>query len=263
MPFVSSLLVSGNNEILSALQSFVVTTLSWTLIATGVSGTAENFVARSSGVSGDRQIMLKFGVSIAQSPALSVFACVSFASATSVTSNPTTELNLQTNSGGAITIFMQGDKDHIFVGTNRTRDASQATWLYGGITDQFRKTVSATPNLVVLANGTGPDPGTNNTRIVEMPAGTFNAVAQLATFNKPNIIDRSDPNLDDGLVYLWPMVVGNTATDRVIGTLKDGFAIGDAIAQNQVLTASGQDYIAFASMDAAGNVKAGFAVRNT
>jgi len=77
--FVSNLVVSSTQGALSALYSFMITTLGWTPVASGVSGVAEGFVARSSGVSGDRLILLKFGASIAAQSAVSVFACTAFA----------------------------------------------------------------------------------------------------------------------------------------------------------------------------------------
>ncbi|HXH10795.1 MAG TPA: hypothetical protein VNP04_13665 [Alphaproteobacteria bacterium] len=237
--------VSSTSAMLAALQSFIVTTCSWTLIDTGVSGISENFVVRSSGASGDRIIVAKFGVSTATEAYVSVFACVSFASATDVASNPCEPTRLRTTSGGPLRLYMQGTRDFVFVGTNLTPASNQdSTWCYVGLVDEFYSSVSATPNRVVvfgscsqasLLIGVGA--------MVEGGNGIFNVrVAVDATLGPDftSLLGRSDPDQNTGRVFLWAPLVFDVDADRVYGWMRGVVGVGKNIPDGSEIFLSGQ-----------------------
>jgi len=261
MAFVSSLSVSSTSSLLSSLKSFLVSTCAWTLIDTGVSGLAENFVVKSPGASGDRNIYLKFGASSAELSGISCWAADGFASATDVTSNATTERVLSVNSGGSLTAFFEGDADHVIVGTNKGANTTIATWVYGGLTQEYTPSVASVPNQSVLVTGIDVG-GVTTGRAVESPTGTYNTALLVDSFASAHL-NKSDPNLLDGLVYLWPMLVTINGSDRMLGTLRNAYAVGQAIVHNTVLTASGQDYIVFNSVNGGGASGASLAVKNS
>lgn len=242
MAFISAVITSGITVFLSTLQSFLVSTVGWTLVGTGVSGLSENFVVRSSGVSGDRLIYLKFGASIATQSGISVFACVSFNSATNAASNPTTGSSqfgtFALNSGASITCWFEADLDHVQMFTNLPKSNLYNKYLYTGLLDEFRKLTSATPNLAVVIDANSID--SNSSKIVESQPGNFNQPLDVSRLQTP--ANRSDPNTSDGLVYLWPNVVHNNTADIVYGVMKNAYLVGSSIADLTNLIASAVDY---------------------
>src|SRR5262245_1673915 len=176
--------VSSVSNFLSVLQGFLVSTLGWTLLDTGVSGLAENFVVRSSGISGNRLICLKFGASTASQVAssLSCFACVSFASATDVASNATTEQQWTMHGANPLTVWLVGDLDHVVMANDILQGATSSAWLYAGLVDEVVSSVAQTPNQVVIANSRGWDGTLANARMVESPSGTFNVSIDLQSY---------------------------------------------------------------------------------
>ena len=249
---LSSLVVSSASALLTQLQAFLVSTLAWTLLDTGVSGIAENFVVRSSGVSGDRQICLKFGVSIADQVALSCFACVSFASATDVASNATTNKFIHTYGISSIGFWATGNKDFLCLITDPAGTISN--FIYAGLVHEFVSTVTQTPNQVVmLENNDWQGTLAGAGKMVESPTGTFNVETNVQTFGLPttptNILTRSDPDVEAGVMYLWPMVVVADGTDRLFGLLKNVLAVGqrvDMVHGTVVVTSAGSRYLVVA-----------------
>ncbi|HXH10793.1 MAG TPA: hypothetical protein VNP04_13655 [Alphaproteobacteria bacterium] len=260
MAFVSSLSVSSNQGLLSALYSFVVTTLSWTPVASGVSGVAEGFVARSSGTSGDRLIIVKFGGSVANQSGISVFACTAFNSATSTATNPTTDKNLSLSGTASITVYFEGDKDHIFVGTAVSSANGVQSWIYAGLTQEFSPTLSQFPTHVIVTNSL--DIETTTGRLVEGPPGTYNSTIYVGSFDFTNVLNRCDPDLITSNILMFPVVVAHASVDRLYGTLRNCYGVGGAISHAIVITApngSGTDYVVFQSR--AASQKTGIAVR--
>jgi len=258
--------VSSISHVLSTLQSFLVSTLGWTLLDTAVSGLAENFVVRSSGTSGDRLICLKFGASLATqtTSGLSCFACVSFASATDVASNATTEQSLALNGTGDLRLWLVGDRDHIMIGTDRPQAAASSCWLYAGLTDEFSSNVTQTPNQTVIGVTHSIEGILANARIVESPTATFNVALQLRSplgATGWNAAFGGGPDRNDGYVYLWPCVVVNTAADRVYGFLKNAMQLSRGISAGALLCGVSATYAAFGGIGTTGTATASVAMR--
>jgi hypothetical protein len=209
-------------------------------------------VARSSGISGDRLILLKFGASIAGQSAISVFACTAFASGTSATTNGTTDQTVFMNAAATVSLFMGGDLDFVFLANGFSAANNSPTWLYAGLTNEFSKTLSQFPTHVIVVNASNME--ATNGRIVESPPGTFNSSVYLGAFDFTNVMNRCDPDLISSNVYLAPIVVAHATVDRVFGTLKNCYGCGGAISNLVVLGLSGgtgQGYTVFQSRAAA------------
>jgi hypothetical protein len=262
----SRVVVSSVSHFLSTLQSFLVSTLGWSLLDTGVSGLAENFVVRSSGTSGDRLICLKFGASTASQVAssLSCFACVSFASATDVASNATTEQQWTMHGANPLTVWLVGDQDHVILLNDKVQGQTSSTWLYAGLLDEPVSSVAQTPNQVIIANSQGMDGTTARARLVESPTGTFDTAVWLQGYLGTNLqsINRGGaPDLNTGRVHLWPVVVVNNANDRVYGLLKNTFQIGAPLSALHALTSETEDYVAVGITNSIGTARGSLAVR--
>jgi hypothetical protein len=263
--------VSSVSHFLSTLQSFLVSTLGWTLIDTGVSGLAENFVVRSSGTSGDRLICLKFGASaVGQvTSGLSCFACVSFASATDVASNATTDVSLTMNgtSGTAtrdVHIWLVGNLDHVMIGTGVAQAALSASTLYAGLVDELVSSVTQTPNQVVIGSMHAFDGTVAVARMVETPTATFNVVLALRTYLGTNVLNIAlggVPDLNTGLVHLYPVLALNNGADRVYGFLKNVMQTGDPVSAGMLLCGTSATYAAFGAINTVGTARASILVR--
>ncbi|HXH10794.1 MAG TPA: hypothetical protein VNP04_13660 [Alphaproteobacteria bacterium] len=259
--------VSSVSHFLDTLRSFMVSTLSWTLIDTGMSGLAENFVVRSSGVSGDRQIVLKFGASTANQTgsSLSCFACVSFASATDTASNPTTDRSISMNGANNIAVCMVGDMDHIIIVNDKIAAAVSSVFLYAGLINEFYSSVGATPNQVVVVNGNDIDGTTDSGRMVESPTGTFNVtLARLRSYigtNTLNPVHGGGPDMNSGRVFGWPLAVVNDGSDRFYGFLKNVFMTPSRLSALQAFTTSNEEYLAVAIVNNIGTPRGSLLVR--
>jgi hypothetical protein len=259
--------VSSVSHFLSTLQSFLVSSLGWTLLDTNVSGIQENFVVRSSGTSGDRQICLKFGASTAgqTTSGLSCFACVSFASATDVASNPTTDVSLALNGTGDLTVWLVGDLDHVILATDRGVAQASAVVLYAGLVDQLVSSVTQTPNQVVLGNTHSFDGALATAKLVESPTGTFNATVALQSYlggtALMNVNRGGAPDLNTGLVHVWPTVVVNNANDRVYGFLKNILQVGSPLSAGLLLCGASVTLAAFGGINTTGTVRASVLLR--
>jgi len=258
--------VSSTSALLSLLQSYLVSTLGWTLIDTNVSGLAENFVVRSSGTSGNRLICLKFGASTAAqtTSGLSCFACVSFASATDVASNPTSERSLTTNGASPMAVWVAGDLDHVQLATDRGAAAASACWIYLGLVDEFVSSVAQTPNQVLVGNAHDWDAVTARARLVESPSGTFDTAVHLRALVGLNVLppqQAGGPNLNDGYCYLWPVLVVNGSTDRVYGALKNTFAVAQGLSGGQQLVNISCVYACLPTVNTTGTPRASVGMR--
>lgn len=243
MAFISGISLSGITMFLSTLQSFMVSTIGWTLIDTGVSGLSENFVVRSSGISGDRIICLKFGASTINESGISVFACKGFNSSTDVADSPTTgssslEYSFHLNSGGAIACWFEGDLDHVQMFTSISHSTTLNRYLYAGLPDEIRKVTSAVPNLAIVLTSNGID--STKSKIVESTPGETNQfITTPIDFTSG---DKSDPNMFDGLVYMWPIPVVHSSSDRLFGILKNAYKVGTGVSDMTSLIASNVNY---------------------
>lgn len=242
MAFISSVNISGINVFLSTLQSFLVSTVGWTLVDTAVSGLPENFVVRSSGLSGDRLIYLKFGASSLNQSGISVFACVSFNSTTDVASNATSHgttlyNTFHLNSGESLLYWFEADLDHVQIFSHAADSSSYNRYIYMGLVNEIRPIVSATPTWVIVFAGLLTS---NNGKIVETQVGTFNINLAASTFT--NAGEVTDPNLNDGLVYMWPVAIYSNADDRMFGTLKNAYQVGGGLVDLTNIVASAVDY---------------------
>jgi hypothetical protein len=262
----SRVVVSSVSHFLSTLQGFLVSTIGWTLLDTGVSGLSENFVVRSSGTSGDRQICLKFGASTVGQVAssLSCFACVSFNSATDVASNPTSDQQFTLHSA-ATTVWLVGDRDHIILADDIDQGATSSAWLYGGLCDELVSSVAHTPNQVVIGNSRGWDGTLPNGRMVESPTGTFNVSIDLQSYlggvaaMNPN--RGGSPDLNTGYVLLWPTAVINGGNDRVYGFLRNTAMLGNAFSGGQELVSDSATFVAIGVTNTTGTARGSACIR--
>jgi hypothetical protein len=261
------LAVSSISHFLSTLQSFLVSTLGWTLLDTGVSGLSANFVVKSSGVSGDRQICLKFGASTASQAAssLSCFTCVSFNSATDVAPNPTAEQQWTLHGANPATVWLVGDRDHVILVNDLLQGATSSAWLYAGLVDEVVSSVGATPAQIVIANSRGVDGTLANARMVESPTGTFNVAVNLQSSLGGNAVLNPNrggaPDVNTGLVYLWPVVVVGDTTDRLYGLLKNCAMVGNPLSAGQELLSDVADYVAVGITNTTGTARGSLVVR--
>jgi hypothetical protein len=141
----------------------------------------------------------------------------SFASATDAASNATSEVNITTYGVSSLRVYAIGNRDFLALTTDGMANNSGLFWC-GGLVQEFVSSVSATPNQVILVNGLGLAV-TGGAKMVESPTGTFNVGVNVFAPGTPavpaDLLGTADPNLDDGLIYLWPLLVGHDTTDRL------------------------------------------------
>jgi hypothetical protein len=101
--------------------------------------------------------------------------------------------------------------------------------------------------------------------MVETPSGTFNASIDLQSYLGGNAVMNvgrgGSPNLNDGYVYLWPLVAVNGGNDRVYGLLKNCFMVGSPLSAGQQLTTDATDYVCVGITNTTGTARGSLAVR--